>query len=163
LISDDLKKVSVLPTGAHLEDLGVHQVKDVPEPQQVYGLCHPDLVLQEFPAPKSLSAHPNNLPLQLSPFIGRTQELSGIADLLAESEYRLFSLLGPGGIGKTRLAIQAAFENLSRFRHGAYFVDLSPLSDPDQIAHKIGDAIKLRFYEREDPKVQLLNYLRERE
>jgi len=163
LISEDLKRAASLPAGAALEDLGVHQVKDLPEPQQVYGLCHPDLQLQEFPAPKSLSAHPNNLPVQLTRFIGRRQELSGIADLLSESEHRLFRLLGPGGIGKTRLAIEAAFENLNRFRHGAYFVDLTPLSSPDQIAHKIGDAIKLRFYEREDPKVQLVNYLRERE
>jgi predicted ATPase/class 3 adenylate cyclase len=163
LISDALKQISVLPAGAYLEDLGVHQVKDLPEPQQVYGLCHPDLTLHEFPAPKSLSSHPNNLPVQLSPFIGRRQELSAIAELLTESEYRLFSLLGPGGIGKTRLAIQAAFENLARFRHGAFFVDLAPISDPDQIAHRIGDAIKLRFYEREDPKIQLLSYLRERE
>ncbi|HLF89584.1 MAG TPA: protein kinase, partial [Anaerolineales bacterium] len=104
---------------------------------------------------------PNNLPVQPSSFIGRRNELSVIADRLADPACRLLTLLGPGGIGKTRLGIQAARQELYNFQHGVYFVALAPLSSPRFVIHTIAETINFAFYaSEEDSKTQLINYLR---
>jgi predicted ATPase/class 3 adenylate cyclase len=162
LVSEDLKKLGALPEGASLQDMGVHQVKDLPEPQQVYGLLHPDLNLKEFPALKSLS-RPHNLPPQLTPFIDRQKELSSIAEFFKAPSQRLLTLRGSGGTGKSRLAIQAGMEALKQFRHGVYFVGLESLPAPEGIVDAIAAALRLPLYGNEAPKAQLLAYLRERD
>ncbi|GAB4580822.1 MAG: hypothetical protein Fur0022_35640 [Anaerolineales bacterium] len=103
----------------------------------------------------------HNLPAQPSSFIGRRHELSLIADRLSDPACRLLTLLGPGGIGKTRLALQAARQELHNYQHGVFFVALAPLSSSQFIISTIAETINFSFYSsEEDHKVQLINYLR---
>jgi predicted ATPase/class 3 adenylate cyclase len=130
-----------LPDGASLRDLGSHRLKDLGRPERIHQLVHRSL-RDAFPALKSLDAHPHNLPLQLSSFVGRERELAGVGELL--DEHRLVTLRGPGGIGKTRLALQVAAERLERHQHGAWFVDLGALSDPEFVPSAIATSLGLR-------------------
>jgi len=162
LVSEDLRKLAHLPTGAEWLDLGVHQVKDLPEPQHVFSLAHPSLFQREFPPLKSLSNRPHNLPEQLSPFVGRERELKAVAELLTQPHGRLVTLLGGGGMGKTRLAIQAGLANLAGFKHGACFVGLHGLASPDQLPGRLAQSLKMGLYRDKDPKEQLLEYLKDK-
>jgi len=105
----------------------------------------------------------HNLPPQSTPFLGREEELKKITQLLANPSCRLLTLVGPGGIGKTRLALQAGFERIGEFPHGVYFIALAPLSSAELLVSTIADSFKFSLHSREDPKVHLLNYLREKE
>jgi predicted ATPase/class 3 adenylate cyclase len=107
-----------------LLDLGVHRLKDLSGPEQVYQLEAPDLA-SGFPPLRSLDYIPNNLPMQISPLVGRDQEFEAIAGLVARS--RLVTLIGPGGIGKTRVALQVAAD--AARDDGAWFVDLPSCVD----------------------------------
>lgn len=104
----------------------------------------------------------HNLPAQTSAFVGREDELAEITRLLATDTIRLLTILGPGGMGKTRLALEAAAQQLNNYRDGVYFVDLAPLIDPAQIVTTIADAIQFSFYKDVPPTQQLLDYLREK-
>lgn len=150
-----------LPPGAVLQDLGHHMLKGLSDPQPILGLVHPDLALQEFPPLRSLSAHPNNLPPQPNEFVGRKRELTQISEHFEKSA-RLVTLVGPGGMGKTRLALQAAAECMAQFPHGVYFVYLAPLSSAEAVVSTIAEALKFTFYSRQIPKDQLIDYLREK-
>lgn len=165
LLTPDVKNVCSLPEGAVLQDLGVHMLQDLGEPQQIYCLQHPDLELKEFSPIHTLSAHPHNLPAQSTQFIGRINELDELSKLLDNPTFRLINLVGPGGIGKTRLALQAAAEKIEKFRHGVYFIPLDALtiSSIQFLVFTIADVLKFSFYSKEDPKKQLLDYLREKE
>ncbi len=117
-----------LPTDAFLLDLGVHALRDLPRPERVVQLCHPDL-RNDFPplrTSKAIGAH--NLPMQLTSFIGRETEMADVTRLLDEN--RLVTLIGAGGAGKTRLAIQVAARLAPGLRDGACYVDLAPITDP---------------------------------
>lgn len=103
-----------------------------------------------------------NLPHAVTPFVGRLTELAEIADRLSDPNCRLLTLIGPGGIGKTRLAIQAMMQNAGRFADGVYFVPLQPLHSPDFMVPTIADAVRLQFYPGGDPQKQLLDYFREK-
>jgi len=105
----------------------------------------------------------HNLPPQTTPFLGRKEELEEIAGLLENPSCRLLTLVGPGGIGKTRLALQAASEKIGEFAHGVYFVPLAPIVSPDLLISTVASSLEFSFQGREDPKAQLLNYLREKE
>ncbi|MBA3687498.1 MAG: adenylate/guanylate cyclase domain-containing protein, partial [Chloroflexi bacterium] len=130
-----------LPHGASLRDLGQHRLKDLGEPEQVHQLVHHDL-RGDFPALKSLDTHPHNLPLALSSFVGRETELHALGELLDAK--RLVTLIGPGGIGKTRLALQVAAEQIERHSDGVFVVDLAPLRDAALIAGTISITLGLR-------------------
>ncbi len=127
LLTPQVLEWAPLPDAAWCEDSGMHLLKDLSEPQHIYALCHSDLVA-EFPPLRPLSARPNNLPQQATPFIGRHSELFDIKRLLRESGCRLVTLIGPGGMGRTRLSLQAAAENVEAFPHGVYFIPLAPIS-----------------------------------
>src|SRR5262249_46309219 len=88
----------------------------------------------------------DNLPVQVTPFIGRTTELAEIAQLLTDPACRLLTLVGPGGIGKTRLALEAAAAQQVNFADGVYFVGLAPVNLPDLVAPSIAGALKISFY-----------------
>ncbi len=113
------------------------------------------------PAPKGAG----KLPVQPTPFIGRKKELSEIAALLQGPDCQLLTLVGPGGVGKTRLALQAAEEQQEAFRHSIYFVSLAPLHSTELLVPAVADALEFSFFQREDedPRQQLRNYLREKE
>ncbi len=104
-----------------------------------------------------------NLPVQLTPFIGRELDLDQVGALITEPESRCISLVGPGGIGKTRLAVQIAGEHFNEFAHGAAFVPLAPVGTIEEVILAIANAINLTFYDPGDPKVHLLSYLREKQ
>jgi predicted ATPase len=119
-----------LPAGAEMRDLGEHRLKDLFQPERIFELVDPDLA-SDFPPIATLSRRPNNLPTQASEFLGREAQLSVIRDLLDTAGVRLLTLTGPGGIGKTRLALQAGADEVERFEDGVFFVDLSAARDPD--------------------------------
>ncbi len=101
----------------------------------------------------------DHLPPQTTPFIGRDEELAEISALLADPACRLLTLVGPGGIGKTRLAIQAAAQLSVSFTDGVYFVALQPLSLPDYLVPTLAEAVSLSFSGQQDPRQQLVSYL----
>ena len=115
---------------------------------------------QEFPPLRSVSARPNNLPVQPTPFVGREDEVASITERIREPSCRLLTLVGPGGIGKTRLGLQTAAEVIEDYRDGAYFVPLASIPSTEYLVSTIADSLNFSFYSQQNPKVQLLNYLR---
>jgi class 3 adenylate cyclase len=107
-----------LPEGCSLRDLGEHRLRDLLEPERVFQLLHPDL-LAKFPPLRTLDARPHNLPMQLTPLIGRQGDITHITALFTHDGARLVTLTGPGGTGKTRLGLAVAAEMLDQFPDGA--------------------------------------------
>jgi predicted ATPase/DNA-binding CsgD family transcriptional regulator len=103
-----------------------------------------------------------SLPISGTSFVGRTEELSHIAALLIDADCRLLTLVGPGGIGKTRLAVEVASAQGDHYPNGVYFSALQPLTSPDFLVPAVAEAIHFRFYPGDDPKQQLLDSLREK-
>ncbi len=112
---------------------------------------------QNIPSPKT------NLPVFPTPLIGRAREVEKLSQLLRDPQCCLLTLVGPGGIGKTRLAIEAASGMQDGFDHGVYFVPLASVGSINAVISTIANAIHFAFYGPSDPKVQLLNYLREKQ
>ena len=131
-----------LPGGASLRDLGEHRLKDLQRPEHVYQLVHPALP-HDFPPIASLNRLANNLPTQPTVFVGRQEELNEVKELIVEESVRLVTLIGPGGTGKTRLALQTGAEVVDRFVDGAYFVDLAPIRDPASVLPTISRTLGL--------------------
>ncbi|NIN64081.1 MAG: SARP family transcriptional regulator, partial [Anaerolineae bacterium] len=114
---------------------------------------------EDFTPPAPL----DNLPPAPTPFVGREEELAELAELLANPDCRLVTLFGPGGIGKTRLALQVAADQVGAFAHGVYFVPLASVSTPEFILPTMANVLNLYFDGKPDPEEQLLNYLRQKE
>ncbi|HKU81113.1 MAG TPA: adenylate/guanylate cyclase domain-containing protein, partial [Candidatus Tumulicola sp.] len=131
-----------LPQGCSLRDLGMHRLKDLGQPEHAFALVAQDL-RSEFPALRSLDGTPNNLPVQLTSFVGREAELSELKALLQHE--RLVTLVGTGGSGKTRCALQIAAESLDAFADGAWLVELAPIADASLAAAAIGEALNLQL------------------
>jgi len=108
-------------------------------------------------------AFPHNLPVQPTPFIGREKELSEIEKLLSDPSCRLLTLVGPGGIGKTRLALEAASQRLGDYPRGVWFVPFVGVGAANHIVPALAESLGFSFYGPGDPKVQILNYLREKQ
>src|SRR5262245_8883853 len=119
-----------LPAGAGVTALGTHRLKDLGRPERVWQVVHPDLP-DTHPALRSLDAHRHNLPVQVTPLIGREGDVADIRDLLATE--RLVTLTGSGGVGKTRLALAVAADLLERFRGGAWFVELAGVAEGTEL------------------------------
>lgn len=132
-----------LPPGVELIDLGEIRLRDLSYPEHVFQLSHPTLI-PDFPPLASLDRRPNNLPTQPTNLIGREKELAEILERLDSRDVRLLTLTGPGGTGKTRLALQASAELIDRFEDGVYIVDLAPARDPDAMVAAIARTVGLR-------------------
>ena len=126
-----------LPDGASLQDLARHRLRDLTIPERVFQLDHPGLP-SSFPPLASLDAFRHNLPVQLTSFVGRAADLATVTDLV--HEHRLVTLIGAGGAGKTRLALQAGADLLEDFGDGVWFVDLAPLTDPALVPAAVATA-----------------------
>jgi predicted ATPase/class 3 adenylate cyclase len=127
-----------MPSQTTLHDLGAHRLKDLAYPEQVYQVLAPDLP-REFPPLRSLGTLPNNLPLQLTSFVGRDEELAEIEDLLSKS--RLVTIVGSGGVGKSRTSLQVAADRLDAYPDGVWFVELASITDPELIATSLATAL----------------------
>ena len=114
-----------------------------------------------FPPELTLPKH--NLPVKLTPFLAREAELSQIAGILADPACRLLTLTGLGGIGKTRLALEAAEEQLNCFAQGVFYVPLAALNLAEMLVQEIARALRFRPQEKEEPQAQLFRFLREKE
>ena len=136
LLSDATRALvaGTLPDGLGLRDLGEHRLKDLRAPERIAQLVI-EGVRGDFPPPRSLDARPNNLPTQLTTFVGRDKELGEAVALLGAT--RLLSLTGPGGTGKTRLSLQVAAAAADDFSDGIWFVALEPVRDPALVAPTI--------------------------
>jgi predicted ATPase len=158
-----------LPEGLTLRDLGPHRLKDLTRPEQIFQLVALDLP-SEFPPLWTLDARRHNLPAQPTPLIGREQEIAAVGALLRRdsgggngADVRLVTLLGPGGIGKTRLSLQVAAELLDAFPDGVWLVELAPLADPALVPRAVATALGLGEEPGRPLLARLIEYLRTRE
>lgn len=150
-----------LPAGAGLRDLGEHRLKDLQRPERIFQFVAPDLP-SDFPPLKSLDRRPHNLPAQATPLIGREKEIQAARERLLHSDVRLLTLTGPGGTGKTRLALQVAAEALDDFEQGAFFVALAPLSDPGLVISTVAQALGVKEAPGQPLLDSLKDYLRDK-
>ena len=146
-----------LPEKVAVQDLGEHRLKDLLRAEHVYQL---DVMGQsaDFPPLHSVDAFPNNLPVQLTSFVGRVHELSEVKRSLDTTH--LLTLTGPGGTGKTRLSLQVAAEVLDAFGDGAWLVELAPLSDPALLTQTVAAALGVREQPGRPISDTLSDYLR---
>jgi predicted ATPase/class 3 adenylate cyclase len=149
-----------LPPGLTLKDLGMHRLKDLARPERLFQLTVEGLPA-DFPPLKTLETTPNNLPTQLTSFIGRDDQVREAKQLLSRS--RLLTLTGPGGTGKTRLSLEIAAEVLDQFSDGVYFVPLSAVHDPELVASAIAQALAISTTGSRRPIDALLDHLREKQ
>ena len=129
-----------LPDRVSLREMGEHRLKDLSRPERIWDLVISGLST-EFPPLRTLNAVPNNLPTQLTSFLGRQREIAAASQLLIEG--RLLTLTGPGGTGKTRLSLQVAADATDRFPDGIYFVPLGAISQADLVLATIAQALGL--------------------
>ena len=132
-----------LPPGHDLRDLGAHRLRDLLVAEHIFQLTGPGLPT-DFPPLKSLDWRPNNLPAQPTPLIGRETEVAALRDLLAAPGTRLVTLTGPGGSGKTRLALQVAAEAQDAFPDGVWWAPLAGISDPALVPQAIAAPLGVR-------------------
>src|SRR5207248_4195461 len=126
-----------------LLDQDLHRLKDLGEPERLFLLQHPKIPRRPFAALRTLDALPHNFPAQVNSFVGRVRELKELSYVLARSDRRLITVTGPGGSGKTRLALQVAADHLQHFPGGAWFVELAPVSDHRAVPTAVALALSL--------------------
>ena len=143
-----------------LVDLGEHRLRDLSRPERLFQLTGPGLE-REFGPVRSIDAFPGNLPLQLTSFVGRRDELDQI---LAELDtVRVLTLTGVGGVGKTRLALQIAAEALPRFADGAWLIELGPIGDPDAVVEVAAATLGIAQHQGRTLAESLVEALRTKE
>jgi predicted ATPase/class 3 adenylate cyclase len=149
---------------ADVRDLGVHRLKDLSAPERIYQLEVSGLP-GDFPLLKTIEAGMKNLPAPRTSFVGRASELDEIDRLLGDPDCRLLTLVGPGGAGKTRLALEAAGRRIERYPHGVHFVPLVSVASPELLAPAIAESIQFAIdgvHSASSAQDQLLDYLGER-
>jgi predicted ATPase/class 3 adenylate cyclase/DNA-binding CsgD family transcriptional regulator len=153
--------VDQLPDDVTLTDLGTHSLRDLPRPERVVQLCHPDLH-NDFPPLRTahtVAAH--NLPVELTNFIGRQAETTDLRGALASN--RLVTLTGAGGAGKTRLALHVAADLAGKFGDGVCYVDLAPITHPDVVPVTAARALGLPDQPGRSTMDTLLRFIRDRQ
>jgi predicted ATPase/class 3 adenylate cyclase/DNA-binding CsgD family transcriptional regulator len=153
--------LDALPSGAWLADLGAHPLRDLPRPERVAQLCHADLVNDFPPLRVSKAVISQRLPMQLTSFVGRDEQLTQVRELLAQN--RLVTLTGAGGAGKTRLAIEVARQLSGEFSDGIWYVDLAPITDPDVVPIAVVRAFELPDQPGRSTMDALLRFVRDRQ
>ena len=152
--------VDQLPHGVSLIDLGAHPLRDLPRQERVFQVCHPDLRSDFPPLRTSTTVVSHNLPAQLTSFVGRRADMSGLRAALAVN--RLVTLTGAGGVGKTRLAVQVATGLASEFADGAWYVDLAPVTVPEVVVVTVARALGLPDQPGRSMIDTLLRFVRDR-
>ncbi len=147
---------AALPPGASLRDLGSHLLKDLQQPEKVFQVLHPALPA-EFPPLSSLDAFANNLPRQLTSFVGREREIAEVKRLLRTT--CLLTLTGTGGAGKTRLALQVAWDVLEEYPDGVWLAELASLADPSLVPQTVAMSLRVREIPGRPIEETLLHYL----
>jgi len=147
-----------LPAGVSLRDLGEHRLKDLPQKSHLFQLVIADLPA-DFPPLKTLDTNPHNLPVQPTPLIGREREVAAVQQLLLREDVRLLTLTGPGGGGKTRMALHAAAELSDHFTDGISFVNLAPISDADLVVPTIAQTLGVKESPTRSMAEQLQDFL----
>jgi len=150
-----------LPDNTEILSLGEKRLKDLARPEHLYQLSIAGLITS-FPPLKTLDSFSNNLPTQLTPFIGREREIAAVLGLIRNPDVHLVTLVGPGGTGKTRLSLQIAAEVIDEFQHGVWFVDLSPITNPDRVIPEIANTLGLQESADEPLETTLFRYLSSR-
>src|SRR5215218_6173572 len=150
-----------LPAGMSLAELGEHRLKDLFRPERVFQLLTPGLP-SEFPPLRTLDTYRNNLPLQPTPLVGREKEVSEVCDLLGGDETSLLTLTGPGGIGKTRVALQAAADLLDEFPDGTFFAQLATLTEAELFLPAVAETLGVKETAEQPLDESLKDYLHER-
>ena len=153
LVRDDV------PSHISLRDLGERRLRDLVRAERIFQVVGPDLP-SEFPPLKTLDAMPNNLPVQVTSFVGREREIREVTGLVGET--RLLTLRGPGGTGKTRLSLQIAANLIETFVDGVWFVELAPLYDPALVPQAVASALSVREEAGHPLLDTLTEYLRAR-
>jgi len=154
LVSDVTRQLVAgeLPGGAGLWDLGEHRLRDFDSPQRLFQLHHA-LLADEFPPLRTDAVVTTNLPVPRTSFVGREEEVAEVRKLLDTT--RLLTLAGPGGAGKTRLALEVAKSVHPEYLHGTWLVELAPVADPDRVPNALASSLRIR----EQPGRELLDTL----
>ena len=149
-----------LPDDVWLAELGTHPVRDLPRPERVVQLCHPDIRNDFPPLRTAKSPRSHNLPAQLTSFVGRADQLTEVRRLLVDN--RLVTLTGAGGAGKTRLAIEVATALPDEFGDGVWWIDLAPVADPMVVPVAVARTLGLPDQPGRSPTETILRFLNDR-
>jgi predicted ATPase/class 3 adenylate cyclase len=156
LVSEQTRDLLSEPDGTSFVDLGIQRLKDIVEPMRLFQVVAPGL-RTEFPPPRTLTAMPNNFPLQMTEFVGRLDDRAGVEAELAKG--RLVTLIGAGGVGKTRLALEVCSDMLEQFSGGAWLMDLASISDPTLVGAVAASALGVREQPPRPITETLIDYL----
>ena len=139
------------------KSLGSHRLRNLDRPEHLYQAVVPNLA-ESFPPPRSMEALPNNLPVQTTSFVGREKQLEDVKRLLENT--RLLTLMGTGGTGKTRLALETGAQLIDEFRDGVWLVELALFTEPERVVEAVAAAVGAREEPERPLRATLVNFLR---
>jgi predicted ATPase len=148
-----------LEPGVRLRDLGVYRLRDVAVPERLFQVEDPRAAIHEFPPLRAEAGHAGHLPPSFSRFFGREVEVERLSKTLLSVEGRLVTLMGPGGSGKTRLALEVARRLLEEWQGAVWFVPLADLVEAERMGEAVRDAMRLPHAPQREPLEQALEAL----